>query len=365
MLQLLLFIDDRPNIREMIKEVEQFLQLNANCKSALQVINVSAQPYLAENFKVVMTPALIKVTPTPRQAIAGKNLLSQLSDCWKDWQEQALADEAENKADENPNLTDRSDLPYSLELIRLADEVFQVTQEKASLQEELRFKDRIIAILAHDLRNPLTAVSLALETIELNGEKLTSELAIKLFKHARSQTKALDNMITNILEAAKGSTSELKISLQKIQISQLCKNVINDFSLVSRLETKQQTLTTDLPPDLPLVYADSERIRQVLSNLISNAIKYTPDGGEISVAALHRTSQKIEVTVTDNGVGIPVELRNRIFEDQFRVTPNDDQEGYGIGLAVCRRIIRAHYGQLWVDAPNKQGSCFHFTLTVC
>jgi len=364
MLQLLLFIDDRPNIREMIREVEQFLAQNSNCKSALQVINVSTQPYLAENFKVVMTPALIKVTPTPRQAIAGKNLISQLSDCWRDWQEQALADELETKAEEQPTLTDRSDLPYSLELIRLADEVFQVTQEKALLEEELRFKDRIIAILAHDLRSPLTAVSLALETIEINGEKLNSELALKLFKHALSQTKALDNMITNILEAAKGSTSELKISLQKIQISQLCKNVITDFSLVSRLEAKQQTLTADIPPDLPLVYADPERVRQVLSNLIGNAIKYTPVGGEISVAALHRTGQKIEVTVTDNGVGIPAELRNRIFEDRFRVTPYDDQEGYGIGLAVCRRIIRAHYGQLWVDSPNKQGSCFHFTLTV-
>jgi two-component system clock-associated histidine kinase SasA len=364
MLQLLLFIDDRPNIREMIKEVEQFLQQNANCKSALQVINVSAQPYLAENFKVVMTPALIKVTPEPRHAIAGKNLMSQLADCWTDWQNQAQEseEEPENKIDET--LANRSDLPYSLELIRLADEVFRVTQEKAILEEQLRFKDRIIAILAHDLRSPLTAVSLALETIELNGEKLTSELALKLFKHALSQTKALDNMITNILEAAKGSTSELKISLQKIQISQLCKNVISDYSLVSRLEAKQQTLITDIPTDLPLVYADSERVRQVLSNLIGNAIKYTPVGGEIIVAVLHRTAQKIEVTVTDNGVGIPVELRNRIFEDRFRVAPYNDQEGYGIGLAVCRRIIRAHYGQIWVDAPNKQGSCFHFTLTV-
>jgi two-component system clock-associated histidine kinase SasA len=63
-------------------------------------------------------------------------------------------------------------------------------------------------------------------------------------------------------------------------------------------------------------------------------------------------------------VGIPKELCDRIFEDRFRVSENDDQEGYGIGLAVCRRIIRAHYGQIWVDAAGKQGSCFHFTLPV-
>ncbi len=362
MLQLLLFIDDRPNTSDLIQEVEQFLnQKSGDCKSKLQVINVSSQPYLAEHFKVVMTPALIKVNPLPRQAIAGKYLISQLANSWKDWQTQTLQSEDQ---DLEVQANNNSDLPYSTELIRVADEVFRLTQDKSALEEQLRFKDRMIAILAHDLRSPLTAVSLALETIELNGKVLSSDLALQLFKHARNQTKALNTMITDILEAAMGSTSELKIDLQKIQISQICQNVINDYSLVSSLDAKQQTLTADIPTDLPLVYADAERVRQVLSNLIDNAIKYTPLGGEINVAVLHRTGQKVEVTVTDNGVGIPAELSERIFEDRFRVAPNDAQEGYGIGLAVCRRIIRAHYGQIWVDVAGKQGSCFHFTLPV-
>lgn len=351
MLQLLIFIDDRPNTRELLKEVEDFLEKSSS-NSVLQVINVSSQPYLAEHFKVVMTPALIKVTPLPRQAIAGKNLISQLTDCWQEWQNQSLA---------SPEIDITSDLSYSAELIRVADEVFRLAQDKAKLEEQLRFKDRIIAILAHDLRTPLTAVSLALETIEVNGAYLTSEMKLQLFKHACSQTKALDAMITDILE---GSTVELKINLQKTQIGQLCQNIINDYSLVSRLETKQQKLITDIPSNLPLAYADPERIRQVLINLIGNAIKYTPVGGEISVSVLHRTAQKIEVTVTDNGVGIPIELRDRIFEDRFQVAPNEDREGYGIGLAVCRQIIRAHFGQIWIDAHGKQGSCFHFTLPV-
>jgi two-component system, OmpR family, clock-associated histidine kinase SasA len=353
MLQLLLFIDDRPNIREVVKEVEQFLQQNPICDSALQVINVSNQPYLAEHFKVVMTPALIKVKPSPRQVLAGKHLMSQLAECWKDWEAQAISE---------GTVTDTSDLQYAAELIRMADEVFRLSQENSLLEEQLRFKDRMISILAHDLRSPLTAVSLALETIELKGTQLTSAMALQLFKHACNQTKALDAMITDILEAAKGSTSELKIYLQKIHIGHLCKNVMDDYSLVSRLQAKQQTLIADIPIELPMVYADRDRVRQVLINLIGNAIKYTHLGGEISVAVLHRTAQKVEITVTDNGVGIPTELRDRIFEDRFRV--DDEQEGYGIGLAVCRRIIRAHYGQIWVDSHGKQGSSFHFTLPV-
>jgi len=354
MLQLLLFIDDRPSIREVVKEVEQFLQQNPICDTVLQVINVSSQPYLAEHFKIVMTPALIKVKPSPRQAIAGKHLMSQLADCWKEWQAQTIS--------EDRATTDSSDLQYAAELIRMADEVFRLTQENSLLEEQLRFKDRMISILAHDLRSPLTAVSLALETIELKGTQLTSAMALQLFKHACNQTKALDAMITDILEAAKGSTSELKIYLQKIHIGHLCKNVVDDYSLVSRLQAKQQTLINDIPIELPMVYADRDRVRQVLINLIGNAIKYTSVGGEITLAVLHRTAQKVEITVTDNGVGIPIELRDRIFEDRFRV--DDEQEGYGIGLAVCRRIIRAHYGQIWVDSHGKQGSCFHFTLPV-
>ncbi|AFY73204.1 histidine kinase,KaiB domain-containing protein,histidine kinase [Synechococcus sp. PCC 7502] len=356
MLQLLLFIDDRPITRDLIKELEEFLHHNLPNQSRLQVINVSSQPYLAEHFKVIMTPALLKINPSPRQVIAGKNLISQLADCWKDWQNQAITNE------DKP--LDQLDIPYSSELIRLADEMFRLSQEKAILEEELRFKERIIAILAHDLRSPLTAISLALETIELNHEQLTSDLAMQLFKHARNQTKALDIMITDILEASQGSTSELKIYLQKIQIGELCKSVVSDYSLISRLQAKQQALVTDIPTDLPLVYADPERVRQVLINLIGNAIKYTPIGGEITVAVLHRTSQKVEITVTDNGLGIPMKLRDRIFEDRFRVQENDEQEGYGIGLAVCQRIIRAHYGRIWVDSAGKQGSSFHFTLPV-
>jgi two-component system clock-associated histidine kinase SasA len=115
---------------------------------------------------------------------------------------------------------------------------------------------------------------------------------------------------------------------------------------------------------LPLVFADEERIRQVLMNLLGNAIKYTPVGGKITFAALYRTTQKTEISITDTGPGIPSDLRDRIFEDEYRIERDDSQEGYGIGLSLCKRIIRAHYGQIWVDDAGKQGSCFRFTLPV-
>ncbi|MEE3716904.1 histidine kinase [Tumidithrix elongata RA019] len=358
-LQLLLFIDERPSANELVREMEQFLQRDESCISDLQVINVTGQPQLAELFKVVMTPALVKITPPPRQTIAGKNLISQLETCWLTWQTQAQSLDLSNQTKDLSN-----SLAYSTEVIRLADEVFLLAQDKSDLEEQLRFKDRVIAMLAHDLRNPLTAVSLALETIEISGDKLDPKMTKHLFKHARSQIKVADAMITDILEAGRSSSSEFQIQRQKLRLDQLCTSVSNDFYLINSLEAKQQTFITDIPNDLPLVYADEERIRQVLMNLLGNAIKYTPSGGKIELNVLHRTAQKIEVSVVDNGPGIPTEKRDRVFDDRYRLERDDQADGYGIGLSLCRRIIRAHYGQIWVDDAGIQGSSFHFTLPV-
>ncbi len=356
-IQLILFIDDRASSMEVVKEVEEFLQTCPPETAELQVIDVTGQPYLAEHFRVVLTPALLKIYPAPRQTIAGKSLLVQLKNCWASWQ----------RSLENFQGTDlelNKQIDRSAELIRLTDEIFRLTQEKNYLQQQLHFKDRIIGMLAHDLRNPITAVALALETIELSQHKLKPEMAEQLLKHGRKQIRTADNMITEVLESCRGDVTNLPIRPRRTNISEICQQVLQDYYLMYRLKEKQQELQADIPKDLPAVYADGERVQQVLANLLDNAIKYTPVGGKIHIAALHRTSQKVEITVSDTGPGVPPELREQIFEEKFRLSRDQQQEGYGIGLAVCRRIIRAHYGQIWVDCPHKQGSTFHVTLPV-
>jgi len=135
-------------------------------------------------------------------------------------------------------------------------------------------------------------------------------------------------------------------------------------ALSDRFQAKSQHVEQDIPSDLPTIRADSERVRQVVTNLLDNAIKYTPVAGTIHVSILHRTAQKVQVSICDNGPGIPEENRERIFEDHYRLKRDEAKDGYGIGLSLCQRIIRAHYGQIWVDSTTSQGSCFHFTLPV-
>jgi two-component system, OmpR family, clock-associated histidine kinase SasA len=358
-LQLLLFIDDRPKAKDLVKEMENFLQRESDCKSELQIINVANQPQLAELFKVVMSPALLKLSPLPRQTIAGKNILKQLENSWDTWKQQVL----DKTANHPPELAQNID--YMNEVARLADDVFRLTQEKSEIEEQIRFKDRVLGMLAHDLRNPLTAILLAIDTIEKSGDKIEPQTVSRLLMHARNKARDADNMITDILEAGRGANAQFRTQRQKIQLDQLCHSVVSDFYFHKCLEGKMQKLVKDIPTDLPPVYVDQEKIRQVLINLLGNATKYTPEGGKIKLTVMHRTAQKIEVSITDNGLGIPAELRDRVFEERYRLERDGDADGYGIGLSLCRRIITAHYGHIWVDdAIGKKGSCFRFTLPV-
>lgn len=378
-LQLLLFIDGRPKSRQQVQRIRAYLkELQAEYSFEIQTIDVGQQPYLAEHFKLIATPALIKIHPEPQQVLAGSNIITQLKNWWPRWQAAVDAylkvqEDLQERIDDNtraisPKSTIRS-VAVSAELIRLSDEIFRLKQEKDNLQEQLQFKDRVIAMLAHDLRNPLTAAAIAIETLQSNYnldtgqfQRLKPSMTAHLLKQARNQTKVIDRMIADLLEVGRGKDTEFPILPQKVQLGKLCLDVLEE--LCDRYTAKSQEVETDIPNDLPYVYADPERIRQVLVNLLDNAIKYTPEGGKISIAGLHRTTQKVQFSIGDTGPGIPVENRDRIFENRFRLQRDEGTQGYGIGLCLCQRIILAHYGQIWVDSAPNNGAWFHFTLPV-
>ena len=378
-LQLLLFVDGRTQSRQQVQQIRAYLkELEAGYSFELQIIDVGEQPYLAEHFKLIATPALVKIHPQPQQTIAGTNIIPQLKIWWPRWQ--TSVDTFLSLQEDSPELMDeksRVNLPKSTihsvassaETIQLSDEIFRLKQEKEKLQEQLQFKDRVIAILAHDLRNPLTAAAIAIETLQSTYNpdtggftRLKPGLAIHLLKQARAQTRIIDRMIADLLQVGRGDDTQLPIVPQKLQLGELCLQVLEELS--DRYIAKSQTVETDIPQDLPYVYADPERIRQVLVNLLDNAIKYTPAGGVITVAGLHRTTQKVQFSVGDTGPGIPEENRDRIFENLFRLQRDQGTDGYGIGLCLCQRIIRSHYGQIWVDSSPHGGAWFHFTMPV-
>ena len=360
LLQLLLFVDERPSSQEHIKKIQAYLKsLECDYSFELDIIEINKQPHLVEHFKLVATPALVKISPLPSQTLAGSNLIEQLKKWWPKWQ--AFNDNDSYDRDSQAVVYNRNSIKNSGEVIRLSDEIFRLQKENEELTKQLRFKEQILAMLAHDLRSPLTAASIAVETIELSEqqqldpEKL-AKLKKQLFKQARRQFDIMNRLIGELLQASQRMSAKLKVEPRKLELHPLCDEAIAQFDL--RFQEKSLVFHKDIPQDIPLVYADKELIRQLIVNLLDNAIKYTPEGGNISLSILHRTSQKVQVSICDTGPGIPPEKRERIFEGHFRLQRDRASEGYGLGLALCHKIVCAHYGQIWVDSSPKKWQLF-------
>lgn len=363
-LQLLLFVDNRHSSQKNIEQIKNYLHsLTADYYFQLEVLEISKHPHLVEHFKLVATPALVKVNPLPQHTLAGSNLTAQLQKCWYKWQE-SLENSNFYEFSSNDS-TFQTCLP-SVDLIHLQDELFQLKQEIDKLKQQIQFKDQMLTMLAHDLRSPLTAASIALETIELaqNRDNFTDNKSLynRLFKQAKNQFFIMNKMIGDLLQTSKNINGQLNIVPKKVDLALISKEIIED--LYPKLREKNQHLIKEIPQDLPFIYADENLIRQVLINLLENAIKYSPHSAPIILSIIHKTSQKIQVSIIDKGSGIPNTKKERIFEDHFRLKRDQQEDGYGIGLTLCRRVINAHYGQIWVDDNGNQGSCFRFTLPV-
>jgi two-component system, OmpR family, clock-associated histidine kinase SasA len=379
-LQLLLFIDERMTSYVQNQEIRDKLAgLAATQAFELEIVDVSKQPDLVEHYRVIATPALVKLSPLPRQILAGSNLLDQIDNWWERWQDEL---EAESKsfsanyseypaADDLPKkrVTLSDSVGHISKIIELSDEVFKLKQEKEELLDRLKFQDRAMAVLAHDLRNPLTAAALALGTLEIvhNPQDYRANLLEpvtieKLIKRARVQLQSIDRLVTDILQPISDANNELSLRLEKLNLDRLVSAVI--AQLDHQFQSKSHTITTDIPQDIPAIYGDEDKLLQVIVNLLDNAIKYTPVGGQIHVSALHRTTQTIQVSVSDTGLGIPSADLKHIFQNQYRLDRDVHQSGYGIGLSVCQQIIRAHYGQIWVESAPGKGSVFNFTMLV-
>lgn len=379
-LQFLLFIDERTANYVQNQQIRDKLAALASAQTfELQIVDVGKQPDLVEYYRVIATPALIKLAPLPRQILAGSNLIDRIDNWWERWQEgletkrvSFLSIYGEDPAaDEFPK--HRESLSDSIgqigKSIELTDQIFRLKQEKEELLNRLKLQDRAMAVLAHDLRNPLTAAALALGTLEIihnpedyRANSLEPAAIEKLINRARSQLQSIDRLVHDILQPLANSERDFSLQLQKIDLNELILSVIS--RLENQFQTKSQVITTDIPQDTPKIYGDEDKLRQVVGNLLDNAIKYTPVGGQIHVSALHRTAQTIQVSIADTGLGIPTDDQKHIFQNQYRLDRDLLQSGYGIGLALCQQIIRAHYGQIWVESAPGKGSVFNFTVLV-
>jgi len=225
-------------------------------------------------------------------------------------------------------------------------------------QAATRARDHILGIVAHDLRNPLSTMLMSAELLRegLPPGSPTYRQA-EIIGRAGSQMKRL---IQDLLDVKRIESGGLIIEPRSVPASSL----LHDAAEMLRPQASANSLELDVdtPADLPTVWADPQRVQQVLANLIGNAIKFTPAGGRIAVHATQSTSE-VRVVVADTGPGIPPEQLPHVF-GQFWQGARADKRGIGLGLAIARGIVEAHHGCIGVESTVSQGSEFYFTLPV-
>ena len=226
--------------------------------------------------------------------------------------------------------------------------------ERAELDE---LRSDLTSMLFHDMRSPLGNVISSLQL--LNDPPPTDETIRSLLTISLRSARRLSRMIDSLLDLRRLEEGRAVIHRTKVSLAALAAEAVEEAQPVA--EGKGIILQMQLPLTLPTVEADSDMIRRVISNLLDNAVKYTPSGGTIRLNA-EIADQSVLFSVADTGPGIPTEERHRIFDKYSRIERVGAPKGLGLGLAFCRLAVKAHGGRIWVDSPPEGGAAFRFTL---
>lgn len=234
---------------------------------------------------------------------------------------------------------------------------FDRTPVYSADQEDMDF----IALAAHELRGPITVIRGYLDVIENELSNSFTEDQQELFDRLKVSSERLAGYVTNILNVSRYDRQQFKIHRQEEDLTNIIKTLIPDLAL--RASTQHRTLHFDIPPGLPTIAADRTSLGEVLTNLIDNAIKYSREGGEVQIRAAKTDDDSIEITVHDTGIGMPESVVGGLFNKFYRSHRSKQSVGgTGLGLYICKAIVEAHGGTIWVRSREGQGSTFGFTI---
>jgi signal transduction histidine kinase len=231
--------------------------------------------------------------------------------------------------------------------------------EKLRLAEQQRTE--LIANISHDLRSPLTSIRGYLESVLVKDAELTSEQRRELLGISLRNVASFQDLVGELFELARLETRQVEPKREPIQAAELAQDVV--LKLRPQAERSGVELAVDGAWELPAVEADIGMIERVLTNLIENALRFTPSGGRVRVG-LARRADGIRVTVADTGTGIAAQDLPHVFERFYRADKSRGRSGggAGLGLAIARQIVELHGGALGVESPPGQGATFFFDL---
>jgi signal transduction histidine kinase len=254
--------------------------------------------------------------------------------------------------------------------LKSEDEIGQLTEAFNKMAatidaniEEIKNNDRLrrdlIANISHDLRSPLASVQGYLETIMIKEEKLSHKERGEYLEIVHKNIQRLSRLVDDLLELSKLDANQIKPKPENFSISELTQDVVLKFK--PQAEKQHITIHSDLPTGIPIVEGDIGMIERALSNLLDNALIYTPEKGTVTVE-LEDKEKRVSVKVSDNGKGIAPEDLPHVFDRFYRGDKSRSTEGTGLGLAITKKIIEAHQGKIEVQSHLNRGTTFHFDI---
>jgi signal transduction histidine kinase len=225
-------------------------------------------------------------------------------------------------------------------------------------EEWLRFIDT----LSHELKTPLTSIiaaaGLLAEELEATGDESYQKLIQTIIHNANT----LETRTAELMDIVKTGSGKLQLQLEPVDMKSLLQGI--GWQISPLLQGKEQDLYMDLPQSLPIIHGDGQRLEQVLLNLMTNATKFTPKGGNITLRA-RKQDTGLLIEVQDTGIGIHKDEQARLFKPYSRLSADRQRHpGLGLGLALAKQVVELHGGQIWVESEPGKGSTFSFSLPV-
>jgi two-component system, OmpR family, phosphate regulon sensor histidine kinase PhoR len=317
--------------------------------------------FLVDDAGVILlwNPSAEAITGLAADAVRGRQAADAIPG-WPEARDRIPVDEERSRATTLPIELDGRTLWLSISGVRFTGGTVYTFRDLTEERRLEQMRSDFVATVSHELRTPLASIHGAVLTITERGHELEPALHDRLLAIVLEQSERLSALVEQILLAAQLDSGGLQVASEHFDAAHLARNVIE--SSRPRLPTGIEVELT-APPELPTVLGDSSRTRHVLSNLLENAIKYSPDGGHISVIVAPEGG-RLCFTVRDEGLGIPRREQERIFEKFYRLDAPMTRGvgGSGLGLYICRELVRRMDGRIWVTSEPGTGSSFSFDL---
>lgn len=269
-------------------------------------------------------------------------------------------------------VSNHGEVEVPIELQSLAKTINEIGEKQArdfaAMQKLERVRSEFLANVSHELRTPIFAVQGFLETL-LGGAVDDPKVNRDFLERAQAQAGRLNALLSDLIDISRIESGEMRMSFRMFDIQPFLRDIVMEMQGIAEHKRIELYFTGNILPHHEVdVFGDKERLKQVMVNLIDNAVKYTNKEGIVKVELLNQTPLKDEVTIKvhDSGIGISSEHLPRLFERFYRVDKDRSRTspgGTGLGLAICKHIIEAHRGSIRVESNPGKGSVFSFTLT--